>query len=275
MIRWALLVCLFFFTKSTVWSQAATKSNTYSQSCAVENQAFETGEELIYKIYYNLNFIWIPAGEVHFRIKSDDHHYHILATGYTYDSYEWFYEVDDVYETVLDKKTLLPLRANRRISEGGYRLYERVTFDQEEGTAHVVRGRDKASATDRGFTKLSHCSADLVSLFFRLRNVDKAAFKRSGKMPINFFLDEQEYNIDMHYLGDMSKRIKGMGRFDVIKVSPNLIAGKVFNEGDQLMAWVSDDDNRVPLMIESPLSVGSAKAVLKSYRGLKYPLGGS
>ena len=36
------------------------------------------------------------------------------------------------------------------------------------------------------------------------------------------------------------------------------------------MVYVSDDKNRIPLLIESPVSVGSVKAVLKNYKGLKY-----
>ena len=34
--------------------------------------------------------------------------------------------------------------------------------------------------------------------------------------------------------------------------------------------WVSDDENKVPLMIESPVTVGSVKAVLQSYSGLRH-----
>ena len=68
------------------------------------------------------------------------------------------------------------------------------------------------------------------------------------------------------------KKIKKLGKFKTIKVVPELIVGEVFKEGDKMNIWVSDDENRVPLMIESPISVGSVKAVLKSYDGLRYPL---
>ena len=36
--------------------------------------------------------------------------------------------------------------------------------------------------------------------------------------------------------------------------------------------WVTNDGNKLPVLIESPLSVGSAKAVLKSYKGLRHHL---
>nr|MBP6540568.1 DUF3108 domain-containing protein [Saprospiraceae bacterium] len=41
--------------------------------------------------------------------------------------------------------------------------------------------------------------------------------------------------------------------------------------GNRMHVWVSNDGNKLPLLIESPLSVGSAKAVLKSYSGLRHP----
>lgn len=246
----------------------------YAQGCEVENNAIQIGEELVYKVYYNLDFLWIPAGEVTFRVRGDEEQIILRAEGSTFPSYEWFYKVDDEYETVLDGQTLLPVYAHRKLKEGGYRLYEEVDFDYSNNTAHVVRGRDKEQATDRGDFNLSTCSTDLLSLLFRLRNLDREAFMEQGEIELDFFLGKDEYNVPMKYIKTERKKIKGLGRYHTIKVSPQLVAGDVFKEGDSLVAWVSDDENRVPLMIESPLSVGSAKAVLKSYRGLKYPLGG-
>ncbi|MBK9043084.1 MAG: DUF3108 domain-containing protein [Saprospiraceae bacterium] len=40
----------------------------------------------------------------------------------------------------------------------------------------------------------------------------------------------------------------------------------------ELKVYVGDDENKLPLMIESPLSVGSVKAVLISEKNLKHPL---
>jgi hypothetical protein len=54
--------------------------------------------------------------------------------------------------------------------------------------------------------------------------------------------------------------------------SPQLISGEYFQDGDEMKVYVSDDQNRLPLVIESPLSVGYVKAVLKDYRGLKHEM---
>ncbi len=238
----------------------------------MENLAFRGGEELVYKVYYNLNFIWIPAGEVRFNVIDTGSDFILRAVGKTYKSYEWFYKVDDFYETIVDKRTLLPERTMRNLKEGGYSLYEEMVYAPGHSHVNVLRGREKESAKEVGPFQLEKCTHDILSLLYGLRNLDAESFKSAGSTPIDFFLDKKVYNIELTYQGEERKRVKGLGKFDTYKVSPELVAGNVFNEGDRMYAWVSRDENKIPLMIESPLSVGSAKAVLKSYRGLRYDL---
>ena len=59
---------------------------------------------------------------------------------------------------------------------------------------------------------------------------------------------------------------------NTVKVIPDLVTGNVFKDGNRMHVWVTDDANKLPLLIESPLSIGSAKAVLKSYSGLRYKM---
>jgi hypothetical protein len=84
------------------------------------------------------------------------------------------------------------------------------------------------------------------------------------------FLDDKVYPIYLTYLG--KERIKTRyGTFNSIKFSPTLIAGTIFNEGDAMTVWVSDDANHVPVRINSPISVGSIKVDLMQFSNLKYP----
>ena len=63
-----------------------------------------------------------------------------------------------------------------------------------------------------------------------------------------------------------------MGRFNVIKFSPQLVGGEVFEEDGVMEIFATNDDNKLPLMINSPLKVGSVRAVLTEYNGLKYDM---
>jgi hypothetical protein len=62
------------------------------------------------------------------------------------------------------------------------------------------------------------------------------------------------------------------GKFKAIKFKPLLIKGTIFEGGEKMTVWVSDDRNHIPLRIESPISVGSIKVDMISYRNLRYPL---
>ena len=56
-----------------------------------------------------------------------------------------------------------------------------------------------------------------------------------------------------------------------LKFRPYVQSGRVFKEQESLTVWVSDDDNKIPIRIKADLAVGSLKADLDAYKGLKHP----
>lgn len=113
---------------------------------------------------------------------------------------------------------------------------------------------------------------DIVSNMYYMRNLDTDHMRKGEQIGINMFFDKEAYPLNVIYGGTENKEIKDLGEFDAIKLIPELVEGKVFKKGDHMTMWVSNDRNKIPLLIESPVSVGSIKAVLKSYSGLKYKL---
>jgi hypothetical protein len=240
-------------------------------ACYIENNTFQHGEELTYKLYYNLNFVWVGAGEVTFKVEDLGNQYHLKAVGKTYASYEWFYKVQDYYDTYLDKNSLLPVVSIRDVKEGKYKLYDKVVLDQGARKATSYRGDYATDAKKKDFD-LTECMHDMLSVLYYCRNVDYNNMKQNDKLPIKIFLDRSEYPLNIKYKGKFARTaVRDMGHYKTIKFSPQVIDGRVFKEGSEVNMWVSDDANKIPLMIESPLSVGSVKVVLKSYKGLRFP----
>ncbi len=62
------------------------------------------------------------------------------------------------------------------------------------------------------------------------------------------------------------------GKFRSIKFRPLLIKGTIFEGGEKMTVWVSDDANHIPLRVESPISVGSIKVDMMDFRNRRYPL---
>ncbi len=248
--------------------------NPYSspaiEPCSTDNDVFEVGEELVYKVYYNWNFVWLSAGEVVFRVYDGDKDYHLSARGRTYSSYEWFFKVRDNYDSYINKETLLPRLSIRDIQEGNYERYDKVTFDQGNKRAVSHKGRNRQEATPENFN-LDGCMHDILSIMYYLRNVEVSSLRTGQEVPVKIFFDRETYPLKVKYLGpEDGTKVKGMGRYNTYKFSPQLIAGEVFKEGDEMSIFVSRDNNKIPILIESPVSVGSVKVVLKSYKGLKY-----
>ncbi len=233
--------------------------------------SFQNGEKLTYKIFYNLNFIWVPAGEVTFKVFDEGNQFHYQAKGKTYNSYEWFFEVKDDYDSWVDKNSYLPNYSERSVNEGGYHIFEKISFNQSALNMTVWRS-PKRGATE---TKTEHSVKadvhDVLSSLYALRNVDFGSQQAGYAIPFSIFMDQEEFPLRFRYMGKESrKNVHNMGRYKTLKFQPDLIAGNVFKEDAKMTVWVSDDQNRIPLLIESPVSVGSVKMVLKEYWGLKY-----
>jgi hypothetical protein len=236
----------------------------------LNNNTFQNGEELVYKIFYNLNFVWIPAGEVTFRVEDEGTRYHLSAEGKTYSSYEWFYKAYNKLDSYVDKTTFLPQTSIRWVKENRYHLYDKVQFDQKNRAASYERGDTKDAISKRGSVKLTDCMHDILSAVYYSRTLDYDNAKSGQDYPMKVLLDEETYPLRYRYMGKEDKSIHGLGKYSTMKFVPQLVAGNVFNENSQMKVWATNDANRLPLMIESPVSVGTVKVVLKSYKGLKY-----
>jgi hypothetical protein len=62
------------------------------------------------------------------------------------------------------------------------------------------------------------------------------------------------------------------GKFRAIKFKPLLIKGTLFEAGEKMTVWVSDDPNHIPLRVESPIIVGSVKADMVEFQNRRAAL---
>jgi hypothetical protein len=239
---------------------------SFSQEfCGLKNTSFKPAEKLIFKVYYNMGNVWLGAGLANFTVKlvdlNDRKAYHIIGDGKTLRSYDWFFKVRDRYETFIDTETLLPLKFIRNVSEGGFRIYNHVNFNQVQ----------KQAVTTNGIFKIPDCTQDVLSAIYYARNINYDKYKPGAKIPFSMFLDDQVYNLYIRYIG--KERIKTRyGVFNTIKIVPLLIEGTIFKGGEKMVVWVSDDDNHLPVRVDSPILVGSIKVDLVGYENLRNPL---
>jgi hypothetical protein len=236
-------------------------------TCKKNNSAFAAGESLTYVFSYHWGAIWLSAGEATMSIESVTYDnnpcYHITGIGKTYPSYDWFYKVYDTYETYMDTATLLPYKFIRKVDEGNFKIYNNVTFNQDAG---------KATST-HGTYNVPGCIQDVMSAIYYLRNTDMTKVQLNETIPITIFLDDSVYHLYVRYVG--KEKIKtNYGEFNCLKIKPLTIKGTIFSGAEDMVVYISDDENKIPVLITSPITVGEIRADLSAAKGLRHPLNG-
>ncbi|MRG47786.1 DUF3108 domain-containing protein [Chitinophaga sp. SYP-B3965] len=254
-----------YFLMLLIGLTLSERSHAQDNFCGTKNTSFKAGESLTLKVFYNLGSMFVGAGEATFNTKQEKYNgkeaYHVTAEGRTYRTYDWIFKVRDKYETYMDTATMLPIRFIRNVNEGGYKIYNNVGFN-----------REAASATStNGTFKVPPCIQDVISAIYYARNIDFSKYKPGDKIPFSMFLDDEVYEIYVRYIGKEEVDTR-YGKFRAIKFKPLLIKGNTFKGGEDMTVWVSDDANKIPLRIDSPISVGSIKVDMIGYANLRHEL---
>jgi uncharacterized protein DUF3108 len=233
---------------------------------------FQGGERITMKVFYNWKSVWVGAGELVLKTNEDIKFgkpvFRIVAIGQTYKRYEMFYKVRDRYESFIDKVTLKPIEFVRDVNEGGFIIDENYRFNH--GTGKVITSNFKHDPVKIDTYRITQDVFDVVSVIYHARNIDYNNYTIGDKIPFNVFIDGKTYNLEMDFLGRKTIRTK-MGKFKTFMLKPSLIDNEYFEKEDKMIIYVSDDENKLPIRVESPLTVGRVLADLKSYSGLKYP----
>lgn len=256
------------FTAVPLLALMAFSQQAYAPSdegCTIKNTAFQAGEKISMTVFYAVAGVYVNAGNATFTNTLETLNgkpvYHIVGEGKTNSSYDFLYKVRDKYESYIDTATMQPLKFVRNVNEGGYKIYQNVSFNKTANTA----------ITTDGVYKVPACVQDVVSAVFYARNVDFSNLQPNDKISFSMFLDNEVYNMYIRYLGRETIKTK-YGKFRAIKFKPLLIKGTIFKGGEDMVVWVTDDMNRIPVRIESPIVVGKVKIDMMSHEGLRYPL---
>jgi hypothetical protein len=262
MMRLFAIVVLMILFPKTENRKAAS-----DEFCGLRNNAWQSSEWINYHVYYTLAGIFVYGGEANFNVNLEKYNskpvYHITGDGKTNSFFDGFFKVRDKYESYIDTATMQPYKFVRNVLEGDYKKFETVTFNQQANTA----------TSQKTVTKVPDCVQDVLSAIYYARNIDFNRYKTGDKIPFNMFIDDKVYGLYIRYLGKEKIKTK-YGKFNAIKFKPLLIEGTIFKGGEKMTVWVSDDPAKVPIRIESPISVGSVKVDMMSYRNTRHRLSG-
>ncbi|MGL2962475.1 DUF3108 domain-containing protein [Flavobacterium sp. RSB2_4_14] len=230
-------------------------------------EAYDSGEWFKFRIHYGFINAGYATLEIQDAVKNNKKVYHAIGKGYTVGMSRFFFKVDDNYESYFDKVTNKPYQFVRKIDEGGYTKDQEGFFNQ---ATNKVLVKNYKSKTENTFSVTENVQ-DIISAFYYLRNhpnIDKLNVGES--IVVDMFFDDEVFKFKLKFIGRENIKTK-FGTAPTMIFRPLVQSGRVFKEQESLMVWISDDENKIPLRIKADLVVGSIKADLENFKGLKNP----
>ncbi len=245
-------------------------------SVTEENLAFRHGEKMEFVLHYKWGAINTDVGTATVALDSLTYNglkaFRCSAEGRTTKMFDLFFKVREDFDSWFTRDGLRPLKFTRDTHEGGYEAkntyYYNWNLEEPVISAEVYSSKRGLKMTE---LPLTPCTFDLPALFYFARNMDFDAIEPGRKYPMTFAIDDDVYNVYFILHGRETIKVKGLGTVKTIKFAAKLLEGEVFKGEEDMLIWVTDDDNRLPVFFEAPLLVGVARGRMTGYEGLKYP----
>jgi len=235
---------------------------------------FRVGEYARYGAYYNLNFIWIQSGDVEFNTDSliykQQTAWHFKAVGKTYKAYDLFYAVRDTFETYCNYQTFKPIYSSRVMNHVHHNSVHRYWFEPSGQIETLIKQEKKPDF--KTTLTAGENTFDLLGTAYNFRKFDFNKLFIGQKVPYQMIIDRQVADLFFRYLGKENVKTRNGKEFRCHKVSVYLLQGDFFPEGEYMKVWFTDDNNRLPVQVETQILVGSVKALLLESKNMKYPL---
>ena len=251
---------LIFFIFLVLVLIGMSSSSTVKYPVA-EHKPFDKGEFLRYRVTYG----FVDAGEAILTINPTEKKgangrelLHAKGIGRTLGAFNAFYKVRDRYETYLDKDGVFPWYFVRRVREGNYKKDQDYTFKHDK---QLVNNGKKDFKIPVGVQ-------DMLSSFYYARTLDFKNMKPGDQTKFEVFMDDEIYPLEIKLVGTENIRVR-KGTFECLKFVPVLQEGRYFEDEEDVQFWVTNDANRIPVLVKAKIPVGTVKLHLVEWRGLK------
>lgn len=218
---------------------------------------FRVGE----MVRHSVNYFNVKAGELDMAVKPfamvngrKSYHYHMaIRTSTVFSS---FYSVDDYVTSMIDHETLVPSVYTLHVKESGQLREARLYLDPQKKTAAFWEKKvtnDNGPEEKKLNWEVPDYSQHVFSAAFYMRVFDWTVGSENA-----FRVADNGENLIFRGKAIRKEKIEtDVGTFNAIVIKPEIeLRGKFKPVGDIFM-WLSDDDRKFILKIESKIKIGT------------------
>lgn len=251
-----------------------------SAQCKVENKYFQEGEELTYDLYFKWGLVNTKAGVSTLKTTLENYKgksaYKMSLSAVSTGMASKVFTINDTLSGYTTKD-LVPLAFRKNAKEGKDHTIEDMTYTYNPGGkigVHTKRVKNGEQRFDEVINYTS-CVYDMVSVVFYARTLDYSKMKEGDETRVDFISGKRKTYMIIEYQGIEEMKANDDKKYSCIKLVLSIMNAndKAFEDKEEAMkVYITNDNNRMPVRLDSKLNVGSTRAVLKSHKGTKYPV---
>jgi hypothetical protein len=260
----------FFILFSLLFSPVGAQSQ-----CGIENTAFKSGERLTYNLYFNWKFVWFKVGIATMNtdfttFEGKQAWRSSLVTGGNKRLDKFFVMRDTLLSYC--NTDLSPLYFRKGSFEGKRYYVDEIWYSYPHGNCQLKKHRITSSGEHLwNTTTYKSCIYDMMSIFLRARNFDASKMKKNDVIPMPVSDANRLNNSWLVYRGTENYKMSDTKeKYRCIVFS--FYERENGKSKELIRFWITDDQNHIPVRLDMFLSFGSAKAYLKSYKGIRSPM---
>jgi hypothetical protein len=222
---------------------------------------FQAGEELTFELRWLGMSVGVATLSVGQLRRIDGHDVlPLLSLARSHGIFSTLYAVDDRVESHFDPQRLLPRAYRIRLQEGSYRAYREVRFDPEQQRATYSKDHQPASLLPTG-----EAVQDPLSSLYMVRALP---LKVGESVYLPIFDKGKTWLTEVQVLAKEQLQLP-VGTVNTLKVKPLLHTAGIFRRQGEVLIWLSDDAQHVPVQMQSHITVGSISARLIQVKGVE------
>jgi hypothetical protein len=259
------IILLFLFAsfnlicaQNTPAEDSVTVSQPDSSEFATVKYPFKNGEYLHFEVNYGIMLAGYATIEVHEDTNFNGHDVFIFkTTAKSRRAFDWIFKVRDWTKSYFDKKRVRTVRFEKELREGSYEVDIGIDYDHENLKATYFRER-KGKKNQTAVIDIPENVKDPLSALFFVRTMD---LKVGDEILIPATDNKKVYDIKV--IVHKKEKVKvPAGKFSCIVVEPVMADGGVFKKDGKVLVWLTDDQKKMPVKMETKVYIGSIVAEL-------------
>lgn len=221
-----------------------------------EGEPFQIARSTKEKLYFDIYWFGIYAGKAVLEAINDNGVLRITSQVHSASLISVFYKVEDYAESVIMDG--IPVNFRIKQHEGRYRSDKETIFDMYNRNVtffNYIKGTKKEHIIMDGVVW------DVISGFYYLRTQPLEIGKT---IYIGIFDSNKFFKAEINVLRKEKIAIPNMGEVGTVIVKPELKSEGLFQSNGDILIWLTDDERRIPVKVETKVPVGNIVAKLSS-----------